>query len=331
MEKLLEIRNLKTHFFSQEGVVRAVDGVSFSVHRGRNLGILGESGCGKSVLAQSILRLIGSNGQIVEGEILLNRDQDRRGQVDLVKLDPEGREMREIRGREIAMIFQEPMTSLSPVHTIGEQIMEAILLHQYVTSKEARLAATQLHREVGIPGPEQRIDDYPHQLSGGMRQRAMIAMALSCRPRLLIADEPTTALDVTVQAQILNLIRDLQNRVGMTVIMITHDLGVIAETVHEVVVMYLGRIAEKASVEELFYDPRHPYTKGLLRSIPRVEKRRAERLHSIKGMVPHAYNVPPGCAFHPRCPDRIMGKCDAYEPPLIDLSPSRTVRCFLYE
>jgi peptide/nickel transport system ATP-binding protein len=334
---LLEVQNLKTHFFLHEGVVRAVDDVSYVVERGQTLGIIGESGCGKSVTAQSILRIVPSPpGRIVSGRILLHRraagDGAARPQpVDLAALDPRGDEIRRIRGREISMIFQEPMTSFGPMHTIGNQIMESILLHQAGASKqEARAQAIELLSKVGIARPERRVDAYPHQLSGGMRQRAMIAMALSCRPSLLLADEPTTALDVTIQAQILDLLRQLQAEFGMAIQFITHNLGVIAEMARDVAVMYLGRIVEQAPVADLFDHPRHPYTVGLLKSIPRLDQSRRKRLSTIEGVVPDPYRVPPGCSFSDRCPSFMPGVCDQAMPALVENEPRHRVRCFLY-
>ncbi|MCD6541202.1 ABC transporter ATP-binding protein, partial [Candidatus Bipolaricaulota bacterium] len=263
---LVEVKDLRTYFFTEEGVVKAVDGVSFAIEPEQTLGVVGESGCGKSVTALSIMGLVPMPpGKIVGGQVIFHRD----GQpIELTKLNPKGREYRSIRGKEIAMIFQEPMTSLNPVFTIGYQIMEAIMLHQKVSKKEARQKAIEMLRQVGIPEPEQRVDEYPHQLSGGMRQRAMIAMALSCNPSLLIADEPTTALDVTIQAQVLDLMRDLQKSFHAAIMLITHDLGVVAEMCEEVVVMYLGKVVEHAKVRPIFHEPKHPYTQGLLKSIP---------------------------------------------------------------
>ena len=280
---LLSVRNLKTYFPQDEGTVKAVDGASFDLYQGRTLGIVGESGCGKSITARSILRIIDRPGRIVEGEIRFRRRKtlDSGGTdevIDLAKLDPNGQDMRTIRGAEIALVFQEPMSSFSPVHTVGEQIIEAIMLHQRVTRRQARQKAIEMLRLVGIPLPEQRVDQLSNQLSGGLRQRAMIAMALSCHPTLLIADEPTTALDVTTQAQILDLMRQLQHEYGMAIMLITHDLGVIAEMADTVVVMYLGRVVEQASVDEIFYHPKHPYTQALLRSIPRIHSNSRERL-----------------------------------------------------
>jgi len=331
---LLEVRNLKTYFFLDEGTVRAVDGVDFEVRQGQTLGVVGESGCGKSVTAQSILRIVPPPGRIVEGEILLHRMRHTGSSgtdvIDLVKLDPKGKEMRSVRGAEIAMVFQEPMTSFSPVHTIGDQIMEAIILHQKVDKAEARERAIEMLKMVGMPKPEQTIDSYPHQLSGGMRQRAMIAMALSCHPSLLIADEPTTALDVTTEAQILELMRDLQQQLGMAILYITHDLGVIAEMAEEVIVMYLGKIVERADVDSIFYEPLHPYTRALLKSIPRIGRKAKQRLESIKGVVPDPYAIPKGCSFHPRCSKATPGLCDREEPPYVQVKSGHLVRCHLY-
>ena len=325
---LLEVKNLKTHFLLDEGTVRAVDGVDFTVRNGITIGIVGESGCGKSVTAMSILKIIDRPGQIVDGEIWLNRNGHR---IDLAALPENSREMRDIRGDAIAMIFQEPMNSLSPVHTVGVQIIEAILLHRDMTKAEARNYAIELLGLVGIPRPEMRVDHYTFQLSGGMRQRAMIAMALSCNPLLLIADEPTTALDVTTQAQILELMKSLQDQFGMGIMLITHDLGVVAETCDEVVVMYLGEVVEQASVDSLFYDPKHPYTQALMRSIPRLGAGRTQVLNPIEGSVPDPFNRPTGCPFHSRCDQFMPGKCDVIHPDLITLEDGRTVRCLLYQ
>jgi peptide/nickel transport system ATP-binding protein len=334
-QPLLSVRHLKTYFPQDEGIVKAVDGASFDVFPGRTLGIVGESGCGKSITARSILRIIDRPGRIVAGEILFRRQKASHGAngeevIDLTKLDPNDREMRAIRGAEIALIFQEPMSSFSPVHTIGNQIIEAIMLHQQVDRREARAKAIAMLRRVGIPLPEQRVDQLSYQLSGGLRQRAMIAMALSCNPTLLIADEPTTALDVTTQAQILDLMRQLQREYGMAIMLITHDLGVVAEMADDVVVMYLGRIVEQAPVDEIFYAPKHPYTQALLRSIPRLRAQSRERLASITGFVPHPYNRPPGCPFHPRCSAFMPGVCDRQEPQLQGVGDQHLVSCFLY-
>ncbi|RLE29448.1 ABC transporter ATP-binding protein [Candidatus Acetothermia bacterium] len=323
---LIDVHDLRTYFYTEDGVVKAVDGVTFKIEPERTLGVVGESGCGKSVTALSIMGLVPiPPGKITSGEILFYRDGQS---IDLTKLNPKGREYRSIRGKEIAMIFQEPMTSLNPVFTIGYQIMEAIMLHQKVSKKEAREKAIEMLRQVGIPLPEQRVDEYPHQLSGGMRQRAMIAMALSCNPSLLIADEPTTALDVTIQAQVLDLMRDLQTRFHTSIMMITHDLGVVAEMCEEVVVMYLGKVVEHAPVRPLFHDPKHPYTQGLLKSIPSLATKK-ERLEPIKGVVPDPLDAPPGCPFHPRCP-HAMEICTREMPTLKEVAPGHQAACWLY-
>ena len=329
---LLAVRDLKTHFFQDDGLVKAVDGVGFAVRPGQTLGIVGESGCGKSVTARSILRLVERPGRIVGGEVLLRREAGggRATEVDLVRLKADGAEMRAIRGGEIALVFQEPMTSFSPVHTVGDQIVEAIRLHRRLDKRAARDRAIELLRLVGVPRPEGRVDEYAYQLSGGLRQRAMIAMALAADPKLLIADEPTTALDVTTQAQILDLLRDLQQRTGMAIILITHDLGVIAEMADAVVVMYLGRVVEEGPVDDIFHAPKHPYTRALLRSIPSVQSTPRRALPTISGSIPHPYNRPPGCPFHPRCPDFMPGLCDAHEPALAPIGVRQETACFLY-
>jgi len=324
---LLEIRDLHTHFFTDEGVVRAVDGLDFTIERGKTLCLVGESGCGKSVTAYSILQLIQSPGKIVQGEILLHRDGET---VDLAALSPRGKEIRTIRGKEISMIFQEPMSSLSSMHTIGDQITEIIQLHLLLTEEDAKSRTIELLRRVGIPRAEDRFDTYPFQLSGGMRQRATIAMMLSCNPALLIADEPTTALDVTTQAGILDLIKDLQQEHGMAVLFITHDLGVVAEIADEVVVMYLGQLAERGDVDSIFHYPKHPYTKALLKSIPRLSVKPARRLASIRGMVPHPFRRPKGCPFSPRCERSMRGVCDLFAAPRERMGEGREVRCLMY-
>ncbi|MDE2707023.1 MAG: ABC transporter ATP-binding protein [Gemmatimonadota bacterium] len=317
-DPVLEVRDLRTYFHTEEGVARAVDGVSFAVGRGQTLGLVGESGCGKSVSAFSIMRLVPDPpGRIEDGQILL------KGR-DLLVLDEE--EMRRVRGDDIAMIFQEPMTSLNPVLTCGFQIAEAVVLHQQVPMQEARTRAIEMLQLVGIPAPEQRIDEYPHQLSGGMRQRVMIAMALSCNPDVLIADEPTTALDVTIQAQILALLESLQESLQMAIVMITHDLGVIAETADQVAVMYAGQIVEYAETQALFTRPRHPYTRGLLRSIPRLDAEQ-ERLDIIPGVVPDARVFPQGCRFAPRCP-LADDHCRAEVPPLEEIEAGHWASCW---
>jgi len=324
---LLTIEGLKTHFFLDEGTVRAVEGVDLVVPRGTTLGLVGESGCGKSVTAFSILRLISPPGRIVAGRIVLHR---RDGDVALTDLKEDGEAIRRIRGREISMIFQEPMTSLSPVHTVGNQIVEAVTLHTPKRGAEARAHAVHMLGRVGIPDPDRRFRQYPHEMSGGMRQRAMIAMALSCRPSLLIADEPTTALDVTIQAQILELMRELQAELGMSILLITHDLGVVAEMAREVAVMYWGRVVERAATQEIYSNPQHPYTRALLRSIPGRGTRRKARLEVITGSVPDPFQALPGCPFHPRCEEARPGRCDCGEaPPLVELSPGHSVACFM--
>jgi len=318
---LLEVRSLTTHFLTEEGEVRAVEKVSFEIRPGEILGLVGESGCGKSVTGLSILRLLPvPPAKIVNGEVLL----EGRNLLELTE-----EEMEKVRGNDIAMIFQEPMTSLNPVFTIGDQIIEAILLHQGLDKGEARKRAIELLDRVRIPSPETRIDAYPHQLSGGMRQRAMIAMALSCQPKLLIADEPTTALDVTIQAGVLRLLREIQREMGMSVLLITHDLGVVAETADRVAVMYAGRIMEYGPIEALFLNVRNPYTKGLLNSIPQLEDRR-ERLNAIPGQVPDPMNLPAGCKFHPRCYLR-MEECEREEPRLFQVNGDHFSRCIRWK
>jgi peptide/nickel transport system ATP-binding protein len=334
-EPLLSVRNLKTYFAQDEGTVKAVDGVNLDMNPRATLGIVGESGCGKSVTARSILRIVDRPGRIVEGEIRFRRPAPNGGAgsqtVDLAKLEPNGAEMRSIRGAEIALIFQEPMSSFSPVHSVGNQIIEAIRLHQEIGRPEARDKAIEMLRRVGVSSPDQRVDQLAYQLSGGLRQRAMIAMALSCSPTLLIADEPTTALDVTTQTQILELMRQLQQEDGMAIMLITHDLGVIAEMATDVAVMYLGRVVEQAPVDAIFHATKHPYTRALLRSIPRMRSRSRERLTPIAGSVPHPYDRPAGCPFHPRCPDFMPGTCDRRTPEPRTVGDRHTVSCFLYE
>jgi peptide/nickel transport system ATP-binding protein len=329
---ILSVLDLKTHFFQDEGTVLAVDSVSFDLYPKQTLCIVGESGCGKSVTARSILRIVEQPGRIVEGRILLRRNlgPQQQEEIDLVEMDARGREMRSIRGSEISLVFQEPMTSFSPVHTLGNQIQEAIRLHSNVDSTEARGRAIEMLRSVGVPMPERRVDEYSFQLSGGLRQRAMIAMALSCDPRILIADEPTTALDVTTQAQILDLLRLLQEQRGMAIILITHNLGVVAEMADDVVVMYLGRIVEQGPVDDLFHRPKHPYTKALLRSIPGMGAPRRIKLPTISGSIPHPYNRPRGCLFHPRCPDFMPGTCDARQPRPVRVEGKQIASCFLF-
>jgi len=319
---ILDVRELSTVFRTDAGTARAVDGVSFSVAEGEMLGIVGESGCGKSVTSLSIMRLVPTPpGQILEGSSIRFRDRE------LLELSE--KEMRAVRGNDIGMIFQEPMTSLNPVFKVGEQIAETLRLHRGMNRKEARARAVEMLELVGIPAPAERVDDYPHQLSGGQRQRVMIAMALACEPDLLIADEPTTALDVTIQAQILELLADLRERLGMAVVLVTHDLGVVAEVCDRVLVMYAGQIVEEGPVEAIFRDPRHPYTEGLLQAIPRLSHR-SERLAVIPGIVPAATDWPPGCRFHDRCPYG-WELCVEQHPPLLDAPDGRRSRCWLEE
>ena len=320
-EALVKVDNLRTHFFTEDGRVPAVDGVSFRVNRGETLGVVGESGCGKSVTALSIMRLIPDPpGKILDGSSITFEGEQ------LLTKSESG--MRKIRGNDISMIFKEPMTSLNPVYTCGDQIIEAIVLHQGVSEQQAREQAIEQLRLVGISSPEQRVDEYPHQLSGGMRQRVMIAMALACNPRMLVADEPTTALDVTIQAQILELMKELRDEVGMAIMLITHDLGVIAEMSERVVVMYAGRIVEEADVNSLFSDPMHPYTRGLLRSIPHLDADEKRRLDVIDGVVPSPQNMPEGCSFHPRC-NEAMDICRQEEPEQQEID-GRQVACWLH-
>lgn len=321
MKNLLEVKNLKTHFFTEDGIVPAVDGVDFELKPGETLGIVGESGCGKSVTSISIMKLIPNPpGKIVDGEILFEGK-------DLVKATES--EMQHIRGNDIAMIFQEPMTSLNPVFTIGKQITEAIVLHQNLGKDAAKDRCIEMLKLVGIPRAEQAIDEYPHQFSGGMRQRAMIAMALSCNPKLLIADEPTTALDVTIQAQIIELMKELKEKLNTAIMLITHDLGVVAEMSDHVIVMYAGRVVEEADVIDLFKDPKHPYTIGLMKSKPNLDID-SERLEVIPGAVPNPLNMPLGCAFNPRCP-HVMDICTKTVPDLIVNEQGRKVRCWLFQ
>ncbi|HKO58097.1 MAG TPA: ABC transporter ATP-binding protein [Thermoanaerobaculia bacterium] len=318
---MLEVKNLRTSFFTADGVVHAVDNVSFNVKRGEALALVGESGCGKSVTAMSVMRLVASPGKITAGEIRFKG----KNLADLSE-----REMRKVRGNDIAMVFQEPMTSLNPVFKVGSQVAEAIRIHKKVSKREAWRMAGEMLELVSIPDPVKRLDDYPHQLSGGMRQRVMIAMALSCDPELLIADEPTTALDVTIQAQIMELLAGLQQKLGLAILLITHDLGVVAEFCERVVVMYTGRVVEEAPVRDLFANPAHPYTRGLLQSLPSVTKgEEHKRLPTIKGMVPPISNLPQGCKFNPRCPD-VMEICLGNEPALMMVGGEHSARCYLH-
>jgi peptide/nickel transport system ATP-binding protein len=337
---LVELKDLRTYFHLAEGVVRAVDGVDLTIERGRTLGVVGESGCGKSMTAHSILRIVPSPGEIKAGEILFHRartggDPSVREVIDLAQLKPNGIEIRSIRGNEISMVFQEPMTALSPVLSVGHQIMETIRLHQQVSKSEARDIAIDMLDRVKMPNPERIVDNYPFELSGGMRQRAVIAMALSCSPNLLIADEPTTALDVTTEAQILDLMRSLQADLDMAIMYITHNLGVIAEMAERVAVMYLGKIVELAGVETVFFAPKHPYTQGLLKSIPHLDdvvktEKEDRRLWTITGTVPDPYSRLKGCPFFPRCPEFMPGVCDQDVPPVVEIEPDHVVACHLY-
>jgi len=314
---LLDIQGLTTHFFTRTGVIKAVDNLSLRLRKGRVLGLVGESGCGKTVTALSILNLVPYPGKIVSGKIFFEG-------ADVLTLSPE--EMRAIRGARISMIFQEPMTALNPVFTVGNQIAEVLTTHRHATKQEALDAAIELLRSVGIPSPEKRVHEYPHQLSGGMRQRVMIAMAIACKPSLILADEPTTALDVTIQAHILELLGTIQAEMGMAMVLVTHDLGLIAERAHEVAVMYAGRIVEQAETKELFANPQHPYTRGLMASIPKPGEEGRRRLRTIPGTVPRLHDLPKGCTFATRC-DIKTGKCET-EPELVEVKPGHLVRCW---
>jgi len=327
---LLSVKDLTTHFFTSEGIVKAVEGASFQIQAGRTLGIVGESGCGKSVAAKSILQLIDRPGRIVGGEVIYSSPQSGSSE-NLLDFTPTSERMRRFRGGVVSMIFQEPMTSFSPVHTIGNQITEAIKLHSDLSNTECSELAVDWLQKVGIPNPEQSMNEYPDQFSGGQRQRAMIAMALCTNPSMLIADEPTTALDVTTQAQILELLKGLAIQNNMATLFITHDLGVIAEIADDVAVMYLGQVVETAPVEEIFNDPKHPYTKALMTSIPTIYALPRQRLPSISGAIPHPQNRPGGCPFHPRCSSFIEGTCNTGVPLLTEFDDSNNVRCFLYE
>jgi oligopeptide/dipeptide ABC transporter ATP-binding protein len=339
---IVEFKDLHTYFHCAEGVVHAVDGVDLVLKNRKTMGIVGESGCGKSMTAYSLLRIIPVPGRIESGEILYYRTPHESSNhssmtdvINITKLATNSREMRDIRGNQISMVFQEPMTAMSPVHTIGKQITEVIVLHQHVDKHEAREKAIEIMARVKLPRPERTIDDYPFQLSGGMRQRAVIAMALACRPSLLIADEPTTALDVTTEAQILDLMRSLQQEYGMAIMYITHNLGVIAEMADEVAVMYLGKVVEQSDVKSIFLEPLHPYTRALHASIPQLKDAitktdKKRRLQVISGMLPDPYTRLKGCPFHPRCPYSIPDTCDVVEPKVIHVKPDHLVRCHLY-
>ncbi|TVY05685.1 ABC transporter ATP-binding protein [Paenibacillus cremeus] len=323
---LLSVQDLKIQIQMDNGLMRAVDGVDFEIKKGKTLGLVGESGCGKSLTSRAIISINPKECEAT-GNILYHSDSEN---VDLLKLNPRGKQIRSIRGRKIAMIFQEPMTAFSPMYTIGNQIMESILIHRTKDKKEAKRIALEMLSKVGISDEEKRFNQYPHEFSGGMRQRAMISMALSCNPELLIADEPTTALDVTIQAQVMELMKGLQKEFGMAILLVTHDLGIIAEMCDEVAVMYLGKIVEQSTVGEIFKNPKHPYTKGLLRSMPRLGGNRNARLESIEGTVPIPINMPPMCGFYDRCKDRIDGICNTRAVPKTQISDNHMVRCFLY-
>ncbi|WP_150243849.1 ABC transporter ATP-binding protein [Nocardiopsis quinghaiensis] len=328
---VLDIQGLRTYFTTDDTVVRAVDGVDLAVRRGSTLCVVGESGCGKSAMARSVLRLVEPPGRVVDGRILLHPAEGAGEPVDLAALHPTGRRIRSVRGREVAMVFQEPMSSLSLVHTVGNQIGESLRTHHRVSRKEAREHAVELLERVRVPGAARVVDSYPFQLSGGMCQRVMIAMALACGPRVLVADEPTTALDVTTQAQILDLFADLRRDTGMGTLFITHDMGVVAEIADEVAVMYLGTVVEQGPVDEVFHDPRHPYTRALLEAVPRMGASRAHRLPTIRGTIPDPGDQPAGCVFRTRCPEAVEGLCDTTVPPVTVPGPGRRVRCLLDE
>ncbi len=330
VDNILEIKDLRTYFFLEKGTVKAVDGVNLHLERKKTLGVVGESGCGKSVTARSVMRIVKSPpGKIVDGEIIFRPARGKKSNINLAQLDPRGDAIRNIRGGEISMIFQEPMTSLNPLYTVGKQIAETVELHQKVGTKEALERALEMLQKVHISEPKQRLKQYPHQLSGGMRQRVMIALALSCNPSLLIADEPTTALDVTVQAQILDLMRNLQNDFDSAIMMITHNLGVVSQMADQVAVMYFGKVVEYGPVREIFHNPLHPYTVGLLNSVPVLGKKKSERLIPIRGMVPNATSDIKGCAFAARCP-HVMKICEE-QPPLEPAAPGHDVACWLHQ
>ncbi len=352
---LVEIKDLRVEFDVRDGIVKAVDGATFEVRRGQTMGVIGESGCGKSMTAKAVMQMVPRPGKIVGGEVIYHRPAGEQGvserteTIRVTGLDPDGDEIRKIRGGEIAMIFQEPMSSLTPVYSSGYHIREAVSLHRLfpfkkvgdqmaqtiqahrqATKEEAREIAVDMLRKVGIPKPEQRVDAYPHQLSGGQRQRVMIAIALSCEPTMLIADEPTTALDVSIEAQILDLMRELQETVDMAIMFITHNLGVVAEMAEEICVMYMGKVVERSDVVTIFYEPKHPYTRALLQSIPRIGKK-IGRLATIEGMVPDPFDLPTGCLFHPRCTKFMPGKCDRIVPGWTKVGEGHWASCLLYE
>ncbi|RAW11387.1 ABC transporter ATP-binding protein [Paenibacillus taichungensis] len=329
-QPLLSVQDLKIRIQMENGVMNAVDGVDFNIYKGKTLGLVGESGCGKSLTSRSIISINPKECE-TSGTITYNSDSESNLHgLNLLSLKPTGKQIRSIRGRKISMIFQEPMTAFSPMYTIGNQIMEAIRIHQTRNKKEAKKIALEMLSKVGISDQAKRFDQYPHEFSGGMRQRAMISMALSCNPEILIADEPTTALDVTIQAQVLELMKSLQAEFGMAILLVTHDLGIIAEMCDEVAVMYLGRIVEQAPMREIFNNPKHPYTKGLLKSMPRLGGNKSKRLDSIEGSVPMPVNMPPMCGFYDRCKDRIKGVCNQQAVPKTAISDQHMVRCFLY-
>jgi len=354
VEPLVEIKDLHVQFEVRDGIIQGVDGFTLTINRGETLGVIGESGCGKSITAKAVMQMVPKPGKITSGEILYHQrnkyDPKKPTEIiNITKLDPDGDAIRKIRGGEFAMIFQEPMSSLTPVYTTGTLIGEALNLHRMVpktvgqhmvqnitayrpvTKEEAREISIEMLQKVGIPKPHERVDAYPHQLSGGQRQRVMVAIALSCHPFMLIADEPTTALDVSIEAQILDLMRGLQETTEMSIMFITHNLGVVAEMAKEIVVMYMGKQVEAASTDRIFYEPMHPYTRALLQTIPKVGKRTGDRLASIKGMVPDPFHLPSGCVFHPRCPSFMPGKCDVLTPNWIEVEPDHWARCLLYE
>ena len=329
-DTVLDIRGLRTHFLTDDATIRAVDGVDLQVERGRTLCVVGESGCGKSAMARSVLQLVEPPGKVVDGSILLHPTTDG-DPLDLATLRPTGKEIRSVRGKDVAMVFQEPMSSLSLVHTVGNQVGEPLRVHENLTRKEARTRAVELLERVRVPGAERVVDSYPFQLSGGMCQRVMIAMALACGPRVLVADEPTTALDVTTQAQILDLFAELQRDSGMGVMFITHDMGVVAEIADEVAVMYLGTVVEQGPVDQIFHDPQHPYTQALLEAVPRFGAVKKDRLPTIRGTIPDPRSQPSGCVFRTRCPEAVEGLCDTTVPRVTVPSPGRRVRCLLRE
>lgn len=326
---ILDVRNLEVRFFTDEGTVKAVNGVNLSLEEGEAIGIVGESGCGKSVTSFSFLQLVPKPGRITKGQILFKKRDGSR--VDIAKLHPNSKEMRQIRGGEISMIFQEPMSSLSPVHTIYNQVSEAMLLHNNMTVEEARKRVAELLNLVGIPNAEKRMDDYPFQFSGGMRQRVMIATAMASNPRVLIADEPTTALDVTIQAQVLQEIRKMREEMNLSLILITHDLGVVAHMVERIYVMYLGRVVEHGTTEDIFFSPKHPYTRALLRSIPTLTMPKEHRIHAIEGTVPNAYTLPKGCSFYSRCTEVCSPQCSEQIPELVEVGDNHWAACFHYQ